>query len=65
MRYLLSHLGATVRYDSSSAMDEFVHVSAACVLTRAPTVCQKTKIGHVTLDARSISANNVSVERMS
>lgn len=42
-----------------------MHVSAACVLTRVPTVCQKTKIGHVTLDVRSISANNVSIERMS
>lgn len=50
VRYLFSHLCSTVCDDINPAMVEFVHVSAASLLTCVPTACQRTIIRDVTLD---------------
>lgn len=65
MRYFFLHLCSTVPGDINPAMAEFVHVSAASLLTCVPTACQRTIIRDVTLDVCGISARIVSIERMS
>lgn len=65
VRHFFSHLCSTVCDDINPAMAEFVHASAASLLTYVPTACQGTITRDATLDVCGVSASIVSIEQMS